>query len=90
MSSQKDSENCKDVTALTKLVFSAIGMVVFIILSLPWTYTQVNKLFGASKHIIITEAGAPTLKGVAVHALVYLIIIFLIMQPWKKSKTCNE
>jgi hypothetical protein len=84
------SANCKDVTPLTKLGFSVIGMVVFIVLSLPWTYHQVNKLFGASKHIIITEAGVPTLKGIVVHALVYLIIIFLIMNPWKKSKTCDE
>jgi hypothetical protein len=84
------STKCKDVTPLMKLGFSAIGMVVFIILSLPWTYNHVNKLFGASKHIITTEAGVPTPKGVIVHALVYLIIIFLIMSPWKKSKTCDE
>lgn len=84
------SEKCKEITPLTKLGFSAIGMVVFIVLSLPWTYSQVNKLFGASKNIIVTDAGVPTLKGIVVHALVYLLIVFLIMGPWKKSKTCDE
>ena len=84
------SAQCKEVTPLMKLGFSAIGMVVFIVLSLPWTYDHVNNLFGASKHIITTVEGVPTLKGVVVHALVYLIIIFLIMEPWKKSKSCEE
>lgn len=84
------SAQCREVTPLMKLGFSAIGMMVFIVLSLPWTYQQVNKLFGSGKHIIVTAVGVPTPTGIVIHALVYLIVVFLIMEPWKKSKSCDE
>jgi hypothetical protein len=77
---------CKKVTAVTKLGYASTGAALFVVLGLPWTYKLVNKLFGKGHNVIVNAQGTPTTVGVIVHAVVFLLITFLFMQPWKTSK----
>ena len=49
--------------------------VVFVILSLPWTYKAVNKLTRMLSVRILDMNGCPNLKGVLLHGLVFLLVV---------------
>ena len=80
---------CKKDNAVTKLGYSAIVGALFFVLALPFTFQQLSKLFGRS-HVYIGENGVPTVTGVIIHAVIFTLIVFLIMQPWKKQQICNN
>lgn len=75
----------KEITPLTKLWFSAIGGLIFIVVSLPAVYKVVDSVVGAiyKPGVISNAAGAPTLTGIIVHAVVFTLLIWLTMEPWK-------
>jgi hypothetical protein len=81
---------CKEITPWTKLGFSVIGAVVFVIVSLPVVYELVDKMVGlvASRGYIADPlSNAPTHLGIFIHAIVFTLIIWLTMEPWKKEKS---
>jgi hypothetical protein len=78
--------NCKNITAAKKLGFSAIGGAIFILVSLPFVYGFVDKIFGGNGIIANNETGAPTYTGIIVHAIVFTLLIWLTMEPWKDDR----
>jgi hypothetical protein len=95
------SNNCKEQTKTVQLGYCAIGAIVFFILSLPVVYSLTNRAFGGGgelhKSVLVNldpsngDVLSPTYLGLLVHAVVYMFILFFIMQPWKKPKwSCDE
>lgn len=78
--------NCKKFGQAEKLQASAISAALFAVLALPATFGLVDKVFGG-KNFIISKAGRPTIPGVLVHAVVFLLIVFLLMEPWKSKNS---
>ncbi len=81
---------CKKVSAVTKLGYSAASGALFFAVALPWTYETLNKVFGRGKHVLVDPTGKPSVLGVVIHAVVFTLILFLLMQPWKKTQVCPE
>lgn len=77
--------NCKTITAAKKFGFSVIGGVIFFLVSLPQVYKLVDWLFGIFKKglIVNPDTGAPTIGGIIAHAIVFTVLIWLTMEPWK-------
>lgn len=70
--------------AKSKLWISVLSALIFFIIASPFLFSLVDKLFG-SRGIIVDSYGKPTVVGVAVHAVVFFLVVYLLMQPWKKS-----
>lgn len=88
-SSVSSDSKCKEITWEKKLGFSAIGGLIFILVSLPPVYKLVDKLFELilSNGIIADpNTGAPTYWGIIVHAIVFTLLVFLTMEPWKEER----
>ena len=82
-------ENCKKFGPLQKLVPSLISAGIFFVLVNPWMFEATNKIFGG-KLFTKGDCPQPGWASYALHALVFLIIIYLIMAPWKKtSYSCS-
>lgn len=60
----------------TKWNISFQAGLLFFLLNLPMTYQLTNTLFS---RLNILEKGAPTLTGVALHSLVYVLLTRLMM-----------
>ena len=71
-----------------KLVSTIITMLIFFAVNMPVTYKLVDKLFGG-KNFIVNVYGCPTWAGVAIHTVVFGLILYLVMAPWKKA-TCTS
>ena len=63
----------------TKVSATIQSVLVFLILSLPATYTVTNRLLGGVLGELATESGCPTMLGVIVHSLVFGVIIWILM-----------
>lgn len=63
----------------TKVSATIQSVLVFLILSLPATYTVTNRLLGGVLGELATESGCPTTRGVIVHSLVFGGIIWILM-----------
>lgn len=61
-----------------KLLISLFTAVLFALLSLPVVYGLTNGL-AKSVGLSFYENGAPTMVGIAVHAVVFALIAFLMM-----------
>jgi hypothetical protein len=53
-------------------IFSAF---IFILVSIPFTYKLTQKIFGGILGEIADASGCPTTRGLAIHTLVYLLLI---------------
>jgi hypothetical protein len=64
--------------ASTDLKISATiqSMIIFLLVSLPYTYKLTNGLFGGQ---LAEPSGCPTMTGLLVHTLVFGIIIYILM-----------
>lgn len=85
--------SCKNFDWKAKLILSLISAAIFFAIASPFVFSLVDKLFGG-KHIIATPTGkfsaCPTFFGLIVHTIVFALIIFLTMEPWKKKAcTCD-
>jgi hypothetical protein len=72
-----------------KWIASAIGAVLFVIVSLPQIYQLVelivSKLSGKSG--LISNNGCPTMVGIILHGIVFLLLVRASMQiPMKKEE----
>jgi hypothetical protein len=67
--------------ASTALKISATiqSIIVFIIISLPFTYKLTNKLLGGIVGKLADASGCPTGLGLFIHALVFGLIIYALM-----------
>lgn len=76
---------CKRVSGWAKLGWSALSAAIFFILASPLAFGLVNAISG---HRLYPKGGKPGWLVLAINSAVFLIIVFLIMQPWKKTYTC--
>ncbi len=67
--------------ASTALKISATiqSIIIFIIISLPFTYRLTNRLLGGIIGKLADASGCPTTLGLIVHALVFGLIIYVLM-----------
>ncbi len=56
------------------------AIIVFIIVSLPMTYNFTNGIFDSLLGIQLTEfSGCPNMTGLLIHALVFGVIVYILM-----------
>jgi hypothetical protein len=55
------------------------SIIVFIIVSLPFTYRLTNKLLGGIIGKLADASGCPTGLGLFIHALVFGLIVYALM-----------
>jgi len=67
------------VTYKQKLAVSAILGVLFALFASPMMFSQ-TKALGT-----VSPLGRTTAKGVLIHSIVFGLIVYLAMAPWKKS-----
>jgi hypothetical protein len=67
--------------ASTALKISATiqSIIVFIIVSLPFTYKLTNRLLGGIVGKLADASGCPTILGLIIHAIVFGLIIYCLM-----------
>jgi hypothetical protein len=67
--------------ASTSLKISATiqSIIVFLIISLPFTYKLTNNLLGSIIGKLAEPSGCPTMLGLFVHSLVFGLIIYGLM-----------
>lgn len=80
--------NCKEYEWKKKLATSAIAAVVFLFIAAPSTYRLTDKIFG-NKSALVGFGGRPTLLGLLTHTVVFGLIVYLLMEPWKKMVVCK-
>jgi hypothetical protein len=62
-----------------KLSATIQGIIVFLLISLPFTYRLTNKLLGGLLGKLADPSGCPTTLGLFIHSLVFGIIVYLLM-----------
>ena len=67
------------VSQSLKLSATIQSIIVFIIVSLPFTYKLTNKLLGGIVGKLADASGCPTGLGLFIHAVVFGLIIYALM-----------
>lgn len=62
-----------------KLSATIQSIVIFIIISLPFTYRTTNRFFGGIIGKLAESSGCPTALGLIIHAIVFGLIIYALM-----------
>jgi hypothetical protein len=62
-----------------KLSATIQSIIVFLIVSLPFTYRLTNQLLGGVVGKLAEPSGCPTPLGLFIHALVFGIIVYALM-----------
>lgn len=69
-----------------KILISLLAALIFVVVSLPWTYELTNKIFGKWMRTMDSH-GCPTTFGLAIHTIVFFLITLGTMYiPWDKMK----
>jgi hypothetical protein len=63
----------------TKISATIQSIIVFIIVSLPFTYRLTNRLLGGFVGKLADPSGCPTALGLFIHAIVFGLIIYALM-----------
>lgn len=67
------------VSQSLKLSATIQSIIVFILVSLPFTYKVTNGLLGRFVGRLADSSGCPTMLGLFVHAIVFGLIIYALM-----------
>lgn len=67
------------VSSSLKLSATIQSIIVFIIVSLPFTYRITNRLLGGFVGKLADASGCPTALGLFIHAIVFGLIIYALM-----------
>lgn len=77
----------QELSAIQKLTVSAITGLVFLIISSPFMYRLVNAITTKIGFSVSDSEGCPTVVGLIVHTLVFILIVFGLMYlPIGKGK----
>ena len=71
--------NNKGISQKEKLLISLLSGVLFLIVSSPLMYKIVNS-FTMRAGLDIETGGCPNLRGLILHSVVFVILVFVIMQ----------
>jgi hypothetical protein len=55
------------------------SIIIFLIVSLPFTYKTTNRVLGGIVGRIADQSGCPTLRGLILHSIVFGLIIYTLM-----------
>lgn len=73
---------------LKSLLITLLSVLIFVAVSLHFTYSLTNKIFSSWAYPTIDDNGCPTTFGLVVHAIVFALLVFGSMFiPW--DKLCN-
>ena len=75
----EESKECKKPTSGDKWRYSLYTVIVFFIIVNPMTYKLVNKLLGGILGVLADTKGCPTMSGIVVHGVVFLVAIRYLM-----------
>ncbi len=67
------------VSQSVKLSATIQSIIIFIIVSLPFTYKLTNRLLGEIVGRLADSSGCPTTMGLIIHAVVFGLIIYALM-----------
>jgi len=73
-----------------ELLFSLISAILFLIVSLPVTYSLTNAIFSGIGYPTVDANKAPTLFGILLHFVVFFLLSFGIMKLSDYYKNKNE
>ena len=68
------------ISLAEKVVISLMSAILFIVIGSPMMYKLVNSLTTKVGLVIASPDGCPNLKGLAVHGVVFFLVVLLIMQ----------
>lgn len=69
---------------MQKIMISLYSVLLFVLVSLPWTYRLTDKMFGRWFHTSDAH-GCPTTAGLVLHSIVFFLLVLGSMYvPWKK------
>jgi hypothetical protein len=74
------NSNCNKLTTSKELLYSLIGALLFLVLSLPILYSLTNYLFSNLALPTVDKNMKPTYFGLLLHFIVYFLVIFGIMK----------
>lgn len=66
-------------STITKLNATIQSVIIFIIVSLPFTYKLTNRLLGGIVGKLADVSGCPTVLGIFIHAIVFGMAIYALM-----------
>jgi hypothetical protein len=67
------------VSSTIKLSATLQSIIIFIVISLPFTYKLTNRLLGGFLGKLADPSGCPTGLGLFIHAIVFGVIIYALM-----------
>lgn len=67
--------NSKNISNQRKWMISLYSMLLFFIIANPFTYKLVNNILGGLIGRISNKEGCPTMLGLIVHSLVFLLVV---------------
>jgi len=76
---EKPCDRATGVSNMDKWIIAAIIAIIFILLASVWAFWGSNFLFSKLGLPTVTKHGKPTLVGLVVHAIVFVIIVRLLM-----------
>lgn len=75
-----DCSTCKcELSNFEKWKYTLYTTIIFILVSLPYTYKITNKLFKSVVGILCEKNGCPTNMGLIIHTIVFTLILRYIM-----------
>lgn len=67
------------VSQSVKITATIHSIIIFILVSLPFTYRVTNRLLGGFIGELADHSGCPTHLGLFVHSIVFGLIIYILM-----------
>jgi hypothetical protein len=67
------------ISLAEKVLISLMSAILFIVIGSPMLYKLVNSLTTKAGLVIASPDGCPNLKGLAVHGVVFFLVVLLIM-----------
>jgi hypothetical protein len=74
------SSGCKKITLAEKVSISLLSAVLFVVIGSPMLYKLMDSLTTKYGVTIADSNGCPNIKGLAVHGVVFFLVVLLIMQ----------
>ena len=69
------------------ILFLLLTTIIFVVLSLPFTYNLTNDLLKPTGFSTVSKNGCPSIFGILGHSLVFLVLIFILFMILNSSET---
>lgn len=68
------------------ILFLLLATILFALLSVPFTYILTNDLLKSTGFSTLTKNGCPSIIGIMVHSVVFLVLIFILFMVLNNSE----